>query len=85
MKAFAMIYTSMIENFMKNRTLRNLSQLSDSQLEDIGVSRELLAQGVRAYPWRIIETGLQQPTTGAVLVQFKQKAANDNYPLPRAA
>ncbi|HMT92714.1 DUF1127 domain-containing protein [uncultured Thiothrix sp.] len=85
MKALAMIYASMIENFQKNRTLRNLSKLNDSQLDDIGVSRELLAQGTRAYPWLILETGLQQPTTGAVLFQFKQKAANDNDQLPRAA
>ncbi|TXH71953.1 MAG: DUF1127 domain-containing protein [Thiothrix sp.] len=85
MKALAMIYSSMIENFLKTRTLRNLNKLNDSQLDDIGVSRELLAQGVQAYPWRIIETGLQQPTTGAVLVQFKQKSANDQYQLPRAA
>ena len=86
MKAFAMIYTSMIENFLKARTLRNLNKLSESQLDDIGISRELLAQGVRAFPWRIQDTGLQQPTSNAVLVQFKQTAAaNDDYQLPRAA
>lgn len=89
MKALAMIYTSMIENFLKARTLRNLSKLSETQLDDIGVSRELLTQGVQAYPWRIQDTGLQQATTHAVLVQFKQTAAdtaaNDDYSLSRAA
>lgn len=85
MKALAMIYTNMIENFLKARTLRNLSNLTETQLDDIGVSRELLTQGVTAFPWRIEDTGLQQPTTHAVLVQFKQTAANDDYQLPRAA
>lgn len=85
MKALAMIYTSMIDNFLKTRTLRNLNKLSESQLDDIGVSRELLAQGVRAFPWRIEDTGLQQPTANAVLVQFKQTAANDEHQVARAA
>jgi uncharacterized protein YjiS (DUF1127 family) len=85
MKALAMIYSSMIENFLKSRTLRNLNKLTESQLDDIGISRELLAQGVRAFPWRVQETGLQQPTTGAVLVQLKQTAANDEYQLKHAA
>lgn len=85
MKAFALIYSSMVENFLKNRTLRNLNKLSETQLDDIGISRELLAQGVGAFPWRIQDTGLQQPITNAVVVQFKETAANDEYQLPRAA
>ncbi len=36
-----------------SRTAHELLQLSESQLEDIGVSRALLKQGYRAYPWRI--------------------------------
>ena len=30
---------------------RNLMSFSDVMLDDIGVSRELLEQGVKAYPW----------------------------------
>mgnify|MGYP003601181500 FL=1 len=39
MKAFAMIYASMIENFLKTRTLRDLNKLSEIRLDDLGVSR----------------------------------------------
>lgn len=85
MKAFAMIYSSMIENFLKTRTLRSLKTLTETQLDDIGVSRELLTQGVGAFPWRIQDAGLQQPTTNAVVVQFKPNAVKDAYQLPRAA
>ncbi|SKA93527.1 protein of unknown function [Thiothrix eikelboomii] len=85
MKALAMIYTSMIDNFLKARTLRNLNKLSETQLDDIGVSRELLAQGIHAFPWRIQNTGLQQATAPAVLAQFKQAAANDAHQWSRAA
>ncbi|MFZ1389885.1 MAG: DUF1127 domain-containing protein [Thiolinea sp.] len=85
MKAFAMIYASMIENFLKTRTLRDLNKLSESQLDDIGVSRELLAQGVAGFPWRAQDAGLQQPTSNAVVVQFKKNAANEDYQLSRAA
>lgn len=86
MKALAMIYTQMIDNFLKARTLRSLSKLSETQLDDIGVSRELLARGIHAFPWRIQHTGLQQATAPAVLAQFKQVAANDDaQPWSRAA
>lgn len=40
--------------YMKRVALRNrLMGLNDNLLEDIGVSRELLEQGVKAYPWHI--------------------------------
>lgn len=40
--------------YMKRVALRHhLLGLDDVLLEDIGVSRELLAQGVKAYPWHI--------------------------------
>lgn len=35
-----------------NRTAKELLNLSDRQLNDIGVSKELLTRGGRAYPWR---------------------------------
>ncbi len=34
------------------RTRSQLQELDDRSLADIGISRELLAQGVRAWPWR---------------------------------
>ena len=35
-----------------SRTRARLSHLNDRYLADIGISRELLEQGVRAWPWR---------------------------------
>lgn len=72
----------------KAKTLENLQSLSDEQLADIGISRHLLGEGVAAYPWRIEETGLQQPTSTAVLLQFRSHAAtanSDTYDLRQAA
>jgi len=37
------------------RTLQILRGLSDRQLDDAGLSRELLNQGLRAWPWRVVE------------------------------
>lgn len=36
----------------RSKTLSHLSTLSNSQLEDLGFSRELMAQGISAYPWK---------------------------------
>lgn len=38
------------------RTLQILRGLSDRQLEDAGLSRGLLDQGLKAWPWRVEET-----------------------------
>jgi len=38
------------------RTLHVLRGLSDRQLEDAGLSRDLLNQGVTEWPWRVEET-----------------------------
>jgi uncharacterized protein YjiS (DUF1127 family) len=36
----------------RSKTLSYLNTLSDANLEDLGFSRELMAQGVAAYPWK---------------------------------
>lgn len=36
---------------------RQLLDLSERTLEDIGYSRALLEQGVGSWPWRIVEKG----------------------------
>ena len=36
-----------------SRTANELLNLSDYQLEDLGLSRGLLEQGYSAYPWRV--------------------------------
>lgn len=35
-----------------SKTLAHLNTLGDSQLEDLGFSRQLMSQGVAAYPWK---------------------------------
>ena len=35
-----------------SKTVKELQKLSDRQLADIGVSRELLILGAKGYPWR---------------------------------
>lgn len=37
----------------KARSRRQLLDLSDRQLADFGISRELLEEGVSAWPWRV--------------------------------
>jgi len=52
---FSKIKTRIKEAFIVSgysRTVKELLKLSDMQLVDIGVSRELLQRGVSAYPWR---------------------------------
>ncbi len=52
---FSKIKTRIKEAFIVSgysSTVAELKKLSDRQLEDIGVSRELLKVGVKAYPWR---------------------------------
>ncbi|RVU85478.1 DUF1127 domain-containing protein [Leucothrix sargassi] len=35
-----------------SKVLAHLNTLSDTQLEDLGFSRQLMSQGVAAYPWK---------------------------------
>jgi len=41
-----------LQNYALHRTRIHLLNLSDRQLEDVGISRTLLAQGITAWPWR---------------------------------
>lgn len=38
--------------YSRQRVASGLMQLPDNQLSDIGVSRDLLRQGAKAFPWR---------------------------------
>jgi uncharacterized protein YjiS (DUF1127 family) len=42
-----------LRNFGRNRLRSQLLSCSDHVLEDMGFSRELLLQGVSAWPWRL--------------------------------
>ena len=44
--------TNALERSAQQRTREYLLGLSDSHLDDMGLSRELLMQGPKAWPWR---------------------------------
>ncbi len=45
-------FTRFMTNAARNRLRHNLLSRSDRFLDDIGVSRELLEEGVGAWPWK---------------------------------
>ena len=44
--------TTALERSAQNRTRQYLLGLTDRHLEDMGLSRELIKQGPKAWPWR---------------------------------
>ncbi|HPQ95533.1 MAG: DUF1127 domain-containing protein [Thiothrix sp.] len=44
-----------LQTQQKIRVLQLFQNMNDRDLADIGISRELLNQGVKAYPWRVDE------------------------------
>ena len=44
--------TTAMERSAQNRTRQYLLGLTDRHLEDMGLSRELIKQGPKAWPWR---------------------------------
>ncbi len=54
-KAIADTFIKFFEQSAYERVSRELLQLTDHQLEDIGFSRVKLQQGASAYPWRVAE------------------------------
>lgn len=55
--------------YMKRASIRrNLMSFSDVMLDDIGVSRELLEQGVKAYPWLMkIKSNVDTPSINTLV------------------
>ncbi|HPE61274.1 MAG: DUF1127 domain-containing protein [Thiothrix sp.] len=51
----AKVIGNALQTQQKARVLQLFRNMSDRELADIGVSRELLNQGVQAYPWRVDE------------------------------
>lgn len=46
------IINKYIKNYALHKTRQQLMSLSDSQLEDVGISRVMLTEGVAKWPWR---------------------------------
>lgn len=40
------------ENSSRRKALAELSTMSDRSLEDLGISRSLLSQGIQSWPWK---------------------------------
>jgi len=70
-----------------SKTAKELLKLSERQLSDIGVSRELLLKGAKAYPWRD-EKQVSQ-TIPLNLTRLKTSKVIENTPImphtPKAA
>lgn len=64
----------------KVQTLRVLRHCSDRQLQDAGISRELMAQGVKAWPWRAEEVPSNAFVLGALPVSTEQAVLNTEKP-----
>lgn len=56
MKSILRVINEAMMGAAKERVREELLRRSDRQLDDIGVSRELLLQGVKAWPWRVNAT-----------------------------
>lgn len=59
-----------IQNQQKARVMRIFSEMSDRQLSDIGISRELLNKGIKAYPWHAPRELQAKVTKTADVVAF---------------
>ena len=88
-----MIFSKMIKRIKEafvvsgySQTVKELSKLSDRQLADIGVSRELLSLGASGYPWREETVAKAIPNN---VTNFQTKKVIENTPImprrPKAA
>ena len=57
MKSIIHVINDAMMQAARERVRSELLRRSDRQLEDIGVSRELLQRGARAWPWRVSGVG----------------------------
>jgi len=88
---FSKIKKGIKEAFMVSgysKTAKELLKLSETQLIDIGVSRELLKKGAKAYPWRE-ENSVFTKAIPSNVTQLKTKKVIENTPImpqtPKAA
>ncbi len=71
------------KNHMQNTALRRtriqLLQMTDRQLEDVGISRTLLQKGIANWPWRETNTANAKLTTQPARMKAREinKAIND--------
>jgi uncharacterized protein YjiS (DUF1127 family) len=76
MKKLAKRISNYMEHYGRVKSRQILLNLSDRQLEDAGISKELLLQGTSAWPWRVAE----EPA--APLTEIQLAHINDPVPAP---
>jgi len=58
-----------LHNYALHKTRTQLMQMTDWQLEDVGISRRLLNQGIGSWPWR--EDASAESTTPSAKMEKK--------------
>lgn len=64
-----------IDTHQKTQVMRALMEMSNKQLEDIGVSRYQLERGIKAYPWRDAAEQPEQSVSSAQVLRFQRPMA----------
>ena len=73
--------TDALERSAQQRTREYLLGLSNRHLDDMGISRELLQQGSKAWPWRKLDDALVASWTPATIDALNTDSdAQSEYP-----
>ena len=77
LKAIVSTTQKIIDTHQKTQIMRALMEMSNKQLEDIGVSRYQLERGIKAYPWRdaVVDQPKQSNTPSAQVLRFQRPMA----------
>lgn len=73
MKFIIKALNALLNNVAKNRTAKELLEMTDSRLKDLGLSRFKLEQGAAGHPWKI--------DTNAVVLSFSTIKASQAAPV----
>ncbi len=76
LKTITSVAKKVIDIHQKKQTLRVLMELSDAQLEDIGISRHDLQSGIKAYPWRGVTEQPTQSAKSAKVLHFQRPTSS---------
>ncbi|CAA6806402.1 MAG: Unknown protein [uncultured Thiotrichaceae bacterium] len=75
LKTITSFVKNMIDTHQKSQVMRVLMDMSNKQLEDIGVSRYQLERGVKAYPWHDAAEQPKQSMPAAQVLPFQHLIA----------
>lgn len=85
LKSIATTVNKMIDTYQKKQVMRALMELSNAQLDDIGISRFELSRGLKAYPWRGEVVQPKQSSQSAQVLRFKRPMAAPSTPITGSA